>query len=496
LRLALTLPGGISLGTFEAGAVCALIRAVQHINARDPDRVRVDVMAGASAGALTSVLAARALLAGEDPLPSLRRAWVTEPSLSALLAHGPRAPLTLRRAHAVADDVLERSAPVSDVPRQPSPVMLDMALVSLRGLPLQIPRRDGTSAIASYLDHGRHVLQPIAAGTLPEPEQGAAWTHAVEGALASASHPLAFPPRLLHRARPSEGDEPQRLWYTDGGLLDNQPLGRCLDCVAEMDRDEGSSRLVVLIHAGATPPPEAADPAGTERVQPRWTETLARSLDVVATHNAGTDLEHLEKTNNRLRWIADASVAIAGLLADDEVAARGQLDAVLDRVRREQRPRAPTAGPPTDAPLAAVVETTLRTAAGLDHMRIVDVAVIGRPRPDPRAGHRTHVAALLDPRRRRQEFAAGYERMLTWMSARDGLRAAGLPADLVDGACRAVGRHWRDAAGATPVPRGWRAPLLTARVRLVRLFLRALHVGLRDVAAMRRRARRSRARRR
>jgi predicted acylesterase/phospholipase RssA len=464
-RLALTLPGGISLGTFEAGAVCALIRAVQHINAREPDRVRIDVMAGASAGALTSVLAARALLAGEDPLPSLRRAWVTEPSLSALLARGPRAPLTLRRARAVAEDVLERSAPVSDVPRQPSPVMLDIALVSLRGEPLELPGPNGGPTLTNYVEHGRHLLQPVAAEAGQHPE----WDHAVEAALTSASHPLAFPPRLL-RGR----------WYTDGGLLDNQPLGRCLECVAEMDRDDGASRMVVLINAGTTAPPAQDDPTGTIQVQPRWTETLGQSLDVIATQNAGADLEHLAKTNDRLRRIAATSATIARLLAADQDVARRAL--------------AKLASGRADAPLAEVVEATLRAAAGLEDKRIVDVAVIGRVRPDARAVRRTQVAGLLDPRRRRHEFAAGYERMLTWMAAPDGLQAAGLPAELVADACRAVQRGRRDAGGDTPAPRGWRAPLLTARVRLARLFLRALHVALLDVAALRRRARRSRSR--
>ena len=478
LRLALTLPGGISLGTFEAGAVAALVRAAQDINGRDPDRVVIDVMAGASAGALTSVLAARALLAGEDPLPSLRRAWVTEPSLSALLAHGPRAPLTLRRARAVADDVLERSAPVTDVPCQESQVMLDLALVSLRGLPPPAPRAGRAPPVAIYLDHAQRVLETIPAGTRPEAPQRAEWSHAVEDALASASHPLAFAPRLLDRARPGDGGEPARLWYSDGGLLDNAPLGRCLDCVARLDGDAAASRLVILINAGTTRPPDVADPVGTELVQPRWTETLGRSLDVIATHNASTDLEHVEKVNDRLRRISEVSATIAGLLAGEEDAARHGLGAPEG----------------ADTPLAEVVEAKLRTAAGLDHRRIVDVAVIGRARPDPRAGRRTQVAGLLDPRRRRREFAAGYERMLEWMRGPDGLQAAGVPAELADDACRAVERRWRDAGGATPAPGGWTAPLLTARLRLARISLRALHVALLDVAAMRRRARRTRAR--
>src|SRR4051812_18045919 len=150
VRLALTLPGGASLGTFEAGAVCALITAVQALNAERPGAAVIDCMAGASAGALTSVLAARVLLAGEDPIPVFRRAWVTEPSLAALLGHGPWAPLTLRRARRVADDVLS-AAPANDRPRQEEPIRVDVALGSLRGFAYNIIRPAGSVGARSYI---------------------------------------------------------------------------------------------------------------------------------------------------------------------------------------------------------------------------------------------------------------------------------------------------------------------------------------------------------
>src|SRR5437868_1744441 len=68
LRLALTLPGGIAPGTFEAGAICGLLAWVQELNALEPDTALVDVIAGASAGALSGLLAARVLLSGDDPV--------------------------------------------------------------------------------------------------------------------------------------------------------------------------------------------------------------------------------------------------------------------------------------------------------------------------------------------------------------------------------------------------------------------------------------------
>ena len=141
LRIALTLPGEASLGTFEAGAVCALLIGVQRIHQLDAIRgdgsesVRVDVMSGSSSGSLTAVLATRALLAGQDPVAPLRRAWVSEPSLKAL-RQGSDAPLSLNRARQVAREVLARDFPASGAP-QPSPVRRPSAGTASRRSPLR-----------------------------------------------------------------------------------------------------------------------------------------------------------------------------------------------------------------------------------------------------------------------------------------------------------------------------------------------------------------------
>src|SRR5690242_6213347 len=109
LRIALSLPGEASLGSFQAGAVSALLVALREVNHRAAGAVRLDVITGASSGALTAVLAARALLGGQDPIAPLRRAWVSEPSLDALRGRDRLAPLSLDRARQVAREELVRA---------------------------------------------------------------------------------------------------------------------------------------------------------------------------------------------------------------------------------------------------------------------------------------------------------------------------------------------------------------------------------------------------
>src|SRR5207249_10132888 len=63
---------------------------------------------------------------------------------------------------------------------------------------------------------------------------------AVDGALASGSTPVGFPPKLLDRTNdPHVGDYARggiippttgwHAWYPDGGDLDNEPFGRLID---------------------------------------------------------------------------------------------------------------------------------------------------------------------------------------------------------------------------------------------------------------------------
>src|SRR5262249_35232079 len=105
---------------------------------------------------------------------------------------------------------------------------------------------------------------------------------AMDAALASGAHGVAFRPRGLDRSAPeiqagyrANGvDGPPMLGgYTDGGTIANQPLGRAVNLTQAIDRDDprdGARRLHLLI----TPDPAIRQPAidawtdsGTE---PRW----------------------------------------------------------------------------------------------------------------------------------------------------------------------------------------------------------------------------------
>lgn len=500
LRIALSLPGEASLGAFQAGAVCALLVGLGRVNEEDGQAARIDVITGASSGSLTAVLAARALLAGQDPVASLRRAWVTEPSLDALRGRDGLAPLSLERAREVAREELarEHESPPS---AQRTGVTVELALAALRGFNYEVPRRQGGRharrrdplPATSYLDWWRHRFEPGGRGFTPE------WAAAVDAAVASASHPAAFAPVALDRSGEREaylrhGVEnlpPElELWYTDGGLVDREPLGRCLALARAADADAHGEihRMLLLVEPDVDVAPGGDSTAWAGGgAAPSWTATLSRALRVIVSHSLYEDLRRVEKTNNRIVWTERLAAALAPLLADEE-RARAVLGRALEEMAHERLPwrRGGDDGAPSserrdaaDAPLEALLARAFGTAAGLASKVPVDVEVVTAQRSELAGESLFQFGGFLAERLRAQDFLVGYANMLAWMEGPGGLEAAGLPAPLALAAGEVVRARARDIPGWVGGAGGRRRIPLATRVRLVQVGLRAARIGLR-----------------
>jgi hypothetical protein len=496
LRIALTLPGEASLGAFQAGAVSALIVAIERINCERPPEspVRLDVMTGSSSGSLTAVLAAHALLTGGDPVDPLRRAWVVEPTVDALRGQDGRAPLTLDRAREVASELLS-DAPPDPLPKaaQAEEILANFALTSLRGFTYEIkpPRsevtlpkhRAGLTGIVrreqeprratSHLDWAEHRLEPKTD-----------WPDVVDSAIASASHPAAFPPTLLDRgdlegAYKRNGVDPfpdcPVLWYADGGLLDREPVGRCINLARRVD--EGSDEhLRVLLLLRPEPDVKLAndDPAWTEADgEPSWTATLARALRIVVTHSLYEDLRRVERVNSRIAWLQLVAEGLADIC--DEAKAKKALPALIERIRAEKGElRAGERGreEPLQRTIVDLLGQLLAEATGLAGKQQIALEVVSAPSAaDVAGGSLLNFGGFLAERLRANDFLVGYMAMLTWMRSwpyghfEDGLDEAEERAATIPGWIGGV-------AGQQPL--SWRA-----RVDVLRLAARAARIGLR-----------------
>src|SRR5947207_15391918 len=95
-RLAITVAGAVSLGSYEAGVLYEIVEALRQHN-EDPqtpvnEKIEIDVLTGASAGGMTATIAAQKLLfdgpALRDPVKnSYRQPWVEDIDLLEMLKY-------------------------------------------------------------------------------------------------------------------------------------------------------------------------------------------------------------------------------------------------------------------------------------------------------------------------------------------------------------------------------------------------------------------------
>jgi len=437
LRIGLTISGAVSLGAYEGGALAALLVAVQEMQGA----VVVDAITGASAGGITAVLAARCLARGCDPVEAMTASWVDLPDLESMKTHDKRSPLSVqvlgdgaRKLLGAGEGALRDGPPEK---QQREEVRLALTMVALGGYRYEIKTlEEGTVVDAiTYVDWAELRL-----GNATSTD---GWIAAAEMALASAANAIAFPPKRvirspkdIERAKKAgikNPPDPRGAWYTDGGTIDNEPLGRLLDLLG----DEGTERLLLLVHPTPTrtPPPSIwTDPDH----QPRWTRTGLHANTLRSAQSIYDDLRRLEKTNQRLLWTREASEGLAATLervssteARDEIrnAIRGMIGE-LDEKRvalNAQIKRAPPGPAPRTEEgetLSDLLTTLIQRATGLVGKRPVRVEVVtpdldpsGAPADQLLAGERLgHFFGLLDVKFRRSDFALGYRNMLTFLT--------------------------------------------------------------------------------
>jgi predicted acylesterase/phospholipase RssA len=486
LRIGMTISGAIALGAYEGGALAALMAAAQSVNEVRPDALRVDAIAGASAGAMTALLAARSLVAGLDPLKVMYDAWVTGPQLQAL-SDACRSPLAADHMEREVEHLLNGETEASRA--QASAVELNMALGCLRGLDYEIGRIGGPPIEANtYLDWAEFTVDASRPVDWYTADSGP-----VAAALASGAHAVAFPPRLLDRSSEEvqrrykqEGIEhfpPSKvLWYTDGGTIDNEPLGRTLDMTEELDGPKRSplgdaSRVHLLITPDPSPPIVGDDYWSRRRPEPTWTRSGLRALKLLRVQRLYDDLRAVEKMNSRISWTRRLEQTLVSLLEQPTADPTQRLDELSETIRLQKEaltsPEDERVGfqePTSD--LARAVRQALGVASGLAGKRDVSVAVISPLLlPEVIRGEKTprqvlageflgHFGGFLNPQLRENDFAYGYRSMVCWMKSPSGLAFHGLEPGLatraVDGAdearrewIRRAGRPWVEDQGAT-----------------------------------------------
>lgn len=455
LRFYLTLSGGASLGAYEAGAAAGLALAGRYLDAEEGHETSVDAIGGASAGALVSFFTAHALLEGLDPEALLHETWVERVSLPLLRARDSKALLSFDQLRERVPEVLDPAGPARADPadieyRQNRSLALHVQLTGLRGLtyPIRGLRRDTPASGATYADWRRFELEP--GGGLEQMLEPAGRSP-FDFVLASAASPGGFAPRLLDR-RPDANAYKRHgienfphsghLWYTDGGLLGSQPLGRVIAAGRTLHGDgEGSTGVHLLID----PRSENAslDRWSDPDAEPSWQTGASRALAILSEQSLFDDMRRIEKDNSRLEWVERLADRLGDKL-DDEAAS--SLREFLREVSSERAGMRVEEDDPRhgDTDVADVEPTELLRRAlgeigGLVGKERVAIDVISPlALADSSDGDVGSLLAgefmgdfggFLSRELRVSDFALGYESAIAWLD--QGLSACGLDEEIV-----------------------------------------------------------------
>lgn len=311
VQLALVLGGGVSLGAYVAGATSEILLALERSEAR---RVRVRVLAGTSAGALNAALAARALAVNPSVRPWLERAWLDGVDLESLLN-----PHREDRSALLDTSDVERLAaalitaePAADDRRSPAagdPLRVGIALSNLHGIEYAFRGGFRNAPDRPYAARVHRDWIELELGRERGPSDSV-WTRLREAALASAAVPLAFPARPLDRRRseypgarlPGDGDT-VRMWYVDGGLFENEPLGLAKRLAERFPDHRDRSWRYVLVDPYME---SGTDGEARPRAAPRGAgDTAALVLRALLGQAAARDWRRAQKVNARLEILQD-----------------------------------------------------------------------------------------------------------------------------------------------------------------------------------------------
>ena len=262
-RLAITIAGAVSLGSYEAGVLYEVLDAIHQHNCvpgtPDEERIEIDVLTGASAGAMTAAIVAQKMLyaANEfrDPYDNpLYNVWVKQIDLVDLLNTtndgSPESESPLRSIFSsnmveriAADSLTKRYANGEPPPRvthmaAAKSISLGMTLTNLNGVDYGYDMQPNGKFI--FTRHEDQLTRVLSVGGTDNKE---IWEEIRDASVASGAYPLAFRAKEIDRKRGDYTklnlepwtDDPSRFTYTDGGVLQNEPLGMAKNLVNAID---------------------------------------------------------------------------------------------------------------------------------------------------------------------------------------------------------------------------------------------------------------------
>lgn len=312
INIAVVTTGAVSLGSYEAGVLYELFQ-ILRLPANE-DKYEVDVLTGASAGSVNSVIYALAAVYDPELIGFMRKIWINKLDILQLLRGKSFSKSAIFSDKAIKEIKEEAKKKFSN--RAPagvvsaSRVKLGMTLSNLSGIPYavnfkNIKKEYKLTTFADWysceVPHDIKNSQDV--GKL------------FDLATASGAFPFAFPAVNLERrgqdyantALP-QGQSIFNFIYVDGGLFNNEPINRARELVKGLDeqyvrQSPGSKaprRIYLLVDP--TPPEECAS---FNKNKPSIAAVAGRLIPAILAEAHYRDWNDAIKINQRLKWQAD-----------------------------------------------------------------------------------------------------------------------------------------------------------------------------------------------
>jgi len=338
-RLAITIAGAVSLGSYEAGVLYEILTALKQHNSRaaEPDQVCIDVLTGASAGGMTAIILGQKLLYCGDEFKGpydnpLYNTWVKTISLSGLQNTQSDEPAT----HSLfSSDLIEKisadvvmgrygtnppSPPASLHPAASPAIRLGVALTNLNGIDYGYNVKPKGAFI--YIDYGDQ-MTAFADGANSDNEDF--WKPLSEAAVACGAFPFAFRAKDMMRSRseyttdnllPWQGDL-QKFTYSDGGILQNQPLGIAKNLVDQIDLHEcQTDRFYMFVS------PNAKDATANDNFHEEgadYVQMVKRLVTVALGQSGFHDWITAEDMNKKIELLDARAAGLKDAILHDEM---------------------------------------------------------------------------------------------------------------------------------------------------------------------------------
>ena len=322
-RLSVVLSGALARGAYEAGVVAQLGYALGCYNRDLPDRpplITVDLVSGASAGAITGLMLSAQIMQGGDPQDFVERNWrmwcTSASNLESLVMteEGERSFLSTRKLYRLFHRGIHPNRRLPVVVRQDE-VIFTCTLTSLAGIPYQHGSSDSEDAwaFATHRDFGLFSLGPKDALELPAKRKRphgnpCDWRRLITFALASAAFPAAWHPVTIERDSVSypapwgHHDQSIPLAYVDGGVLNNLPIDRATEALRSLRGSRSHEQRTYLVVDPDTPGTEPTTPP-SERPA---VVSVARVLSQVANASREQSFYHDVLSSIRVNHRLDA----------------------------------------------------------------------------------------------------------------------------------------------------------------------------------------------